>query len=232
MRTSELGDYDALLAVATTDRAYAFLVPSGGAERQRKSGRQPAAQPDRTSTARRRLERCGGRRGQRTRCDAQFVGPGTAAGRARCASSSPSWSCWWSCATAPGDAAPPRWPRPGESTRRTPNALAAVPLEALDELSRSKVVEVDNAVRTSSNELALAIEEFGEERTEPFTQAVEQRQSRSVPSVHGASTTRRQYARDAGAAARAAHPGHRLGGRAPTANWNHRPRHSSNCGIW
>lgn len=27
LRTSDLGDYDALLAVATTDRAYAFLVP-------------------------------------------------------------------------------------------------------------------------------------------------------------------------------------------------------------
>src|ERR1700739_1619494 len=52
------------------------------------------------------------------------------------------------------------------------NALAAVPLEALDDLSRSMVVEVDNALRTSSNELALAIDEFGGERTEPFTQAV------------------------------------------------------------
>lgn len=52
------------------------------------------------------------------------------------------------------------------------NALAAVPLEALDDLSRSMVVEVDNALRTSSNELALAVDEFGEERTQPFTQAV------------------------------------------------------------
>ena len=52
------------------------------------------------------------------------------------------------------------------------NALAAVPLEALDDLSRSKVVDVDNAVRTSSNELTLAIDEFGEDRTQPFTEAV------------------------------------------------------------
>jgi chromosome segregation ATPase len=52
------------------------------------------------------------------------------------------------------------------------NALAAVPLGALDDLSRAMVVEVDNALRTSSNELALAIDEFGGERTEPFTQAV------------------------------------------------------------
>jgi TPM domain len=52
-------------------------------------------------------------------------------------------------------------------------ALAAVPLEALDDLSRSMVVEVDNAVRTSSNELTLAIDEFGKERTQPFTGAVD-----------------------------------------------------------
>ena len=53
-----------------------------------------------------------------------------------------------------------------------PSALAAVPLETLDELSRSIVVEVDNAVRTSDNELTLAVEEFGEQRTAPFSAAV------------------------------------------------------------
>jgi predicted nucleic acid-binding Zn-ribbon protein len=52
------------------------------------------------------------------------------------------------------------------------NALAEVPLQALDDLSRSMVVEVDNAVRTSSNELTLAVEEFGAGRTEPFSKAV------------------------------------------------------------
>ncbi|HET7073610.1 MAG TPA: TPM domain-containing protein [Mycobacterium sp.] len=52
------------------------------------------------------------------------------------------------------------------------NALAAVPLQALDDLSRSMVVDVDNALRTSTNELTLAIDEFGKERTQPFTDAV------------------------------------------------------------
>ncbi len=52
-------------------------------------------------------------------------------------------------------------------------ALASVPLEALDELSKQIVVDVDNAVRTSSNELELATEEFGAARTEPFVKAVE-----------------------------------------------------------
>jgi len=52
------------------------------------------------------------------------------------------------------------------------DALAGVPIEGLDDLSRSMVVDVDNAVRTSSNELTLAVEEFGEARTEPFSKAV------------------------------------------------------------
>lgn len=53
-----------------------------------------------------------------------------------------------------------------------PAALASVPIDALDELSKSIVVEVDNAVRTSANELTLAVEEFGEAQTAPFATAV------------------------------------------------------------
>jgi len=53
-----------------------------------------------------------------------------------------------------------------------PNALAAVPIEALDDLSKSIVVDVDNAVRTSDNELGLAVDEFGPEQTAPFNEAV------------------------------------------------------------
>jgi predicted nucleic acid-binding Zn-ribbon protein len=53
-----------------------------------------------------------------------------------------------------------------------PNALATLSLDALDDLSKSIVVEVDNAVRTSDNELALAVDEFGDKDTAPFTQAV------------------------------------------------------------
>ncbi|OBC01955.1 TPM domain-containing protein [Mycobacterium sp. 852002-40037_SCH5390672] len=51
-------------------------------------------------------------------------------------------------------------------------ALAAVAPQALDDLSRELVVDVDNALRTSANELDLAVTEFGEDRTRPFTQAV------------------------------------------------------------
>ncbi|OBJ03846.1 hypothetical protein A5624_02870 [Mycobacterium sp. 1482292.6] len=52
------------------------------------------------------------------------------------------------------------------------DALAAVPPQALDDLSRELVVDVDNALRTSANELDLAVTEFGADRTQPFTQAV------------------------------------------------------------
>ena len=52
------------------------------------------------------------------------------------------------------------------------NALASVPIDALDDLSKSIVVDVDNAVRTSDAELALAVEEFGTAQTEPFSRAV------------------------------------------------------------
>jgi hypothetical protein len=53
-----------------------------------------------------------------------------------------------------------------------PNALAAVSLDALDDLSKAMVVDVDNAVRTSDNELALAVEEFGQQQSAPFVRAV------------------------------------------------------------
>lgn len=53
-----------------------------------------------------------------------------------------------------------------------PAALAAVPIDALDQLSKAIVVDVDNAVRTSETELAFAVDEFGPHRTRPFVEAV------------------------------------------------------------
>ncbi|OOK63920.1 hypothetical protein BZL29_8393 [Mycobacterium kansasii] len=102
----------------------------------------------------------------------QFVGPGDIAGgsgRHRRRGGDP----------AGGDALPARRRRADAlaAARRVDptdqRALAAVPPDILDDLSRSMVVAVDNAVRTSSNELAVAIDEFGQERTAPFTRAVD-----------------------------------------------------------
>ena len=142
-----------------------------GAGRHRNSGRQPAPRSDRTRATRRQLERRGARRGQRAQQVIEFVRPSAAA----------------DCARRHRIAVVVLLVVMRYRTRRRRAAeLAAArrvdptdrecagrgTAQALDDLSRSKVVEVDNAVRTSSNELALAIEEFGERRTEPFTTAV------------------------------------------------------------
>ncbi|TQM25721.1 TPM domain-containing protein [Nocardia bhagyanarayanae] len=52
-------------------------------------------------------------------------------------------------------------------------ALAALPLEALHERSREVLVELDNAVRTSAEELELAVGEFGATAATPFTTALD-----------------------------------------------------------
>lgn len=54
-----------------------------------------------------------------------------------------------------------------------PVAVAALPLTTLDARAREVLVETDNAVRTSEEELNLATGEFGEHATAPFTAAFE-----------------------------------------------------------
>ncbi|WP_025737970.1 TPM domain-containing protein [Mycobacterium genavense] len=168
---SDLGTYDALLAVATTGRAYAFLVPSGvkgvtqaQVDELRRNEIEPALR------------------------EGDWRGAAVSAANglnARPNSSNRFWLLATLAVIIVGVVALVFVMRYRRRRRRSadlaaarrvdptdPTALAAVPLAALDDLSRSMVVEVDNAVRTSSNELALAIDEFGAERTEPFTRAV------------------------------------------------------------
>ncbi|WP_310768249.1 TPM domain-containing protein [Mycobacterium sp. Z3061] len=170
-RTSELGNYDALLAVSTGGRAYSFLVPNGmqgvtasQVDNLRHNEIEPALR------------------------NAQWGAAAIAA--AEGLNQTTSSTSRYVLLAALGAIvlavvillfvmrrrARRRRAKAVAAARRVDptdaTALAAVPLDILDELSRSKVVEVDNAVRTSSNELALAIDEFGEARTAPFTQAV------------------------------------------------------------
>ena len=173
---SDLGDYDALLAVSTTDRAYAFFVPSavkgvnpGQVDRLRRTKIEPALH------------------------NGDWGGAAVAAADGLNAPAPTSARVILLLALAliavvaailvvatryrrrrrrAAALAAARQVDPTDAT-----ALAAVPLEALDDLSRSMVVEVDNAVRTSANELTLAIDEFGNERTQPFTQAVDNAKS-------------------------------------------------------
>ncbi|MFD4428166.1 TPM domain-containing protein [Nocardia sp. NPDC058497] len=57
---------------------------------------------------------------------------------------------------------------PGDSA-----ALAKLSLPTLQALSRERLVEIDDAVRTSSEELALATSEFGETAVTPFRTALD-----------------------------------------------------------
>ncbi|GAB2510335.1 TPM domain-containing protein [Nocardia heshunensis] len=52
-------------------------------------------------------------------------------------------------------------------------ALAALPLVILDALSKETLVDTDNAIRTSAEELRLATDEFGATATAPFTAALQ-----------------------------------------------------------
>jgi chromosome segregation ATPase len=170
-RVSDLGNFDALLAVSTTDPAYAFLVPSAVhsvSESQVDNLRRNKIEP------------------------ALHYGDwsGAAVAAASGLDTTPQSSGRVILLVALGVIVVAvvvlvlvmryrtrrrRAAALAAARRVDPtdvNALATVPLEALDDLSRAMVVEVDNALRTSSNELALAVDEFGEQRTEPFTQAV------------------------------------------------------------
>jgi uncharacterized membrane protein YgcG/predicted nucleic acid-binding Zn-ribbon protein len=169
--SSDLGDYDALLAVGTISREYAFLVPStiksvnaNQVDKLRRNRIEPALHNGDWSgaavAAANGLDTSPGSSG-RVALLAVLTGILIALaalllvmryrGRRRRAAA----------------LAAARRVDPTDA-----NALAEVSPQALDDLSRALVVDVDNAIRTSANELDLAVAEFGEDRTRPFTQAV------------------------------------------------------------
>ena len=176
-QVSDLGDQDAILAVATQQRSYAFLVKSsavGGASTQIDDLRRDKIEPALHSS--------------------DWAGAAIAAANGLDGTGTSSGSGGFSIVPlliilaviglALGGLL--LWSRRRKQKRHDaevaaakrvdptdPNALASVPLDALDELSRSIVVDVDNAVRTSSNELSLAAEEFGQQQADRFNRAVE-----------------------------------------------------------
>jgi chromosome segregation ATPase len=171
-RQSNLDNYDAILAVAVTDRSYALLVPkaaAGGIDVD--ALRRNAVEP--------KLH------------DGDWAGAAVAAAdglRSPVSSGNHvSWAALIAVLAVIGAAVAALiwWSRRRQRRRRDaelaeaqrldvtdPDALAALPLDTLEDLSKSVLVEVDNAVRTSDNELALAVGEFGEGDTAPFTAAV------------------------------------------------------------
>jgi uncharacterized membrane protein YgcG len=172
-RLSDIGGQDAILAVATQDRAYAFLPPKAGSDGF-----------DVTELRTNEIEP------KLRQSDWAGAAIAAATGLHPSNSSTNAKISWFGLLAALAVFALAilvawLWMRRRRRKRREaefaaarrvdpadPNALAAVPIDALDDLSKSIVVDVDNAVRTSENELGLAVEEFGPEQTAPFNQAV------------------------------------------------------------
>ncbi|MDT5326521.1 MAG: hypothetical protein QOF25_3673 [Mycobacterium sp.] len=171
-RISDFQDEDAILAVATADRAYALLVPdaaTGGVDVDtlRRNDVEPALRRgDWSGAAVAAAE--GLNRPPASGGEISWVGMvAILAVIAVAVLVLLWWRRWRKRKRREAEFAAAQRVDPAD-----PSALASVPIDALDDLSRSTVVEVDNAVRTSDNELALAVEEFGEKDTAPFTAAV------------------------------------------------------------
>jgi uncharacterized membrane protein YgcG len=171
MRASDLGDYDALLAVATTSRAYAFLVPStlksvtaSQVDDLRRNKIEPALHSGDWGGA------------AVAAADGLDAAPGSSGRVILLATLAGILIGLAGLLLVMRRRGRRRRAAALAAARRVDptdvNALAAVPVQALDDLSRALVVDVDNALRTSANELELAVTEFGEQRTQPFTQAV------------------------------------------------------------
>jgi uncharacterized membrane protein YgcG len=173
-RTSNLGAYDAILAVATVDRAYAFEVPTtvknvsqSQVDNLRRNEVEPALRRGDWSGAAVAAANglnTSGSTGAKVPLSTVLVAIGVVVFLLAGLLLVMQWRR--RCRRAAELAAAQR------VDATDPDALASLSVDALDDLSKTKVVDVDNAVRTSDNELALAVEEFGTDRTQPFTRAV------------------------------------------------------------
>ncbi len=175
---SDLGNEDAILAVATGQRSYAFLVPAAAAGGT--STKVDEIRRDRIEPALRNQDWAGAA----TAAASGLAALGKGGGAGGSVSLIPLLIVAGIALVVIG--ALMLWSRSRRRKRHESAvsaakqldptdaaALAAVPIDALDELSRSIVVEVDNAVRTSANELVLAVEEFGADQTTQFAAAVD-----------------------------------------------------------
>ena len=176
--TSDLSNDDAILAVATGQRSYAFLVPSAAAGGS--STRVDDIRRDRIEPALRNSDWAGAA----TAAASGLANISKGGGKGGSLSITPMlviagigllviaamllWSRRRRAKRHEADVVAAKNIDPTD-----PAALASVPIGALDDLSRSIVVDVDNAVRTSANELVLAVEEFGEAQTASFATAVD-----------------------------------------------------------
>ncbi|MGI9126179.1 MAG: TPM domain-containing protein, partial [Mycobacterium sp.] len=177
---SDLGSEDAILAVATKDRSFAFLVSPAAAGGS--STKVDAIRRDQVEPALRNNDWAGAATAAATGLSTLSKSGG--GGEGGSISIIPlfviagigllligalmAWSRRRRKKRHEADVAAAK-----DIDHTDPAALADVPIDALDDLSRTIVVKVDNAVRTSANELVLAVEEFGEAQTAQFAAAVE-----------------------------------------------------------
>ncbi|WP_238420187.1 TPM domain-containing protein, partial [Gordonia sp. 'Campus'] len=170
---SELGDHDALLAVATEDRAYRLFAPDsiGGLDQ---STLDEVANDDVVPQLR----------------EANWAGAGFAAVNGLSDALDPSYTGVIVAGVVGGAAVLGGGGAFLYSRRRkqrriegsletlreqelTVDQLAAQPIDVLDPWSREVLTDLDNAIRTSEEELQLAIGEFGEADTAPFSATLE-----------------------------------------------------------
>jgi len=175
---SDLSNEDAILAVAIGQRSYAFLVPSAAAGGS--STKVDDIRRDRIEPALRNSDWVGAATAAATGLSDLGRGGGKGGGLSLIPmviiagigllviAALMLWSRRRRAKRHEADVAAAKNVDPTDLT-----ALASVPIGALDDLSKSIVVQVDNAVRTSANELILAAEEFGDAQTAPFAAAVD-----------------------------------------------------------
>jgi TPM domain len=173
MQLSDFGDQDALLAVATGERAYAFQVPSdimsqSDAEALQRNDIEPALRQDNWTAA--AVAAANGLNAASTSTGAGISWFGLLVALAIIAVAV--LALWLFMRRRRRRRREAEFEAAKRVDPSDPNALATVPMDALDDLSKAIVVDVDNAVRTSDSELALAVEEFGTTQTEPFSHAV------------------------------------------------------------
>lgn len=177
IRASSLGSNDALLAVATEDRAYAFLAGSASASASavdslRRNAIEPALHNGDWAQA--AIVAADGLRARSSSGGSfHWVGLVTVLAVIGVALAG---LIWWARRRRRGRRqADLNAAQQADAT--DPAVLAKMSPETLEDLSKSILVEVDNAVRSSDNELALAVGEFGERDTAPFTAAVQNAKS-------------------------------------------------------
>ncbi|MCR5979109.1 TPM domain-containing protein [Gordonia jinghuaiqii] len=170
---SELGDHDALLAVATDDRAYRLFAPDsvGGLDQ---STLDEVATDDVVPQLR----------------EGNWADAGLAAVNGLSAALEPGYTGVIAAGVVGGALVLGGGGAVLYSRRRkqrridgtletlreqelTVDQLATQPLDVLDPWSREVLTDLDNAIRTSEEELQLAVGEFGAVETAPFTKALD-----------------------------------------------------------